>query len=97
MDPINTTIQNCKCNAGYLIVKKFYPVLELSIESKLVFRFPIWDFISLEPINRCLQISRLKFSHIIDTCDQSRKDQIKNRIKWNVMNGIMGKKTVHNR
>lgn len=48
-----------------------YPVLELSVESKLVFRFPIWDFVSSEPVNSRLQVSRLKSSYIINICNKS--------------------------
>lgn len=36
-----------------------YPVLELSVECKLVLRFAIRDFVSFEPVYSCLQVSRL--------------------------------------
>lgn len=60
-------------------VLKVYPVLERSVESKLVFRFPIWDFISFEPINGGLQVSRLKSSYIVNICNTSTTDE-KSRI-----------------
>lgn len=56
-------------------LKKVYPVLELSIESKLVFRLPIWDFVSFEPINSCLQVSRLESSYVINICNKSTTKQ----------------------
>lgn len=52
-------------------VLKVYPVLELSIESKLVFRFPIRDFVSFEPVNSRLQVSGLKSFYIINICNTS--------------------------
>lgn len=62
---------------------KCYPVLELPIESKLVLRFPVWDFISLEPIERSFQISRLKSSHIFNICNQSTANEYEYRINLN--------------
>lgn len=62
---------------------KCYPVLELSIESKLVLRFPVWDFISLEPIKSSFQISRLKSSHIFNICNQSTANECEYRINLN--------------
>lgn len=41
-------------------------VFELLIESEPVLWFPIWHFVSLEPINRGLQITRFQALDITD-------------------------------
>lgn len=63
-----------KCIPSFLcLFFKVYPVFENSVESKLVFRFAVWDFVSSEPVDGGLQVPGFIPPDVVNVCITSAR------------------------
>lgn len=64
------TVHNLKKKKSIVgvIIHSLYPVLEFTIECKLILRFPIWYFVHSKPVHCGFQVSWLKPPYILNIC-----------------------------